>query len=281
MAEYKPPRNTAWNFHPESTKPYRMSRSGLELFFRCPNCFYIDKRLGVAAPPMPSFTLNSAVDHLLKKEFDVHRVKSTKHPLLEKYGVDAFPAKHEKLNIWRDTFKGISTLHKKTNIEFYGGIDDLWINSKDEFIVVDYKATSKDGKVDIDGFWQQAYKRQLEIYQWILRQDGYKVSNSGYFVYCNGKKDLEAFDGKLEFDIELIEYVGDDSWVEPTLIKAKECLMLDQPPASSESCELCRFKKAINDIEKAQEPKKPEIKENHKKDTEPAKIPKYVPAQLL
>jgi hypothetical protein len=111
--------------------------------------------------------------------------------------------------------------------------------------VVDYKATSKDGKVDIDGFWQQAYKRQLEIYQWILRQSGFKVSNSGYFVYCNGKKDREAFDGKLEFDIDLIEYVGDDSWVEPKLIKAKECLTLPEPPAPTETCELCRFKKAI------------------------------------
>lgn len=275
---YNPPRSAAWNFDPSSSKPYRMSRSGLELFVRCPNCFYIDKRLGIAAPPMPSFTLNSAVDHLLKKEFDIHRAKNSAHPLIEKYGVDAKPVNHEKLDIWRDTFKGISTLHEKTNIEFYGGIDDLWINSQGEFIVVDYKATAKDGKVDIDGFWQQAYKRQLEIYQWILRQSGFKVSNKGYFVYCNGKKDREAFDGKLEFDIDLIEYVGDDSWVEPKLIEAKACLLLDSPPEPSPDCELCRFKNAIKKIEKV--PEKSFAIED-KKDLNTGKPPKYVPAQLL
>jgi len=257
-----------------------MSRSGLELFVKCPHCFYIDKRLGVSAPPIPSFTLNSAVDHLLKKEFDIHRAKNTAHPLLEKYAVDAKPVNHEKLEIWRDTFKGISTLHQKTNIEFYGGIDDLWVNSKGEFIVVDYKATSKDGKVDIDGFWQQAYKRQLEIYQWILRQNGFKVSDKGYFVYCNGKKDREAFDGKLEFDIELIEYIGDDSWVEAKLIAAKECLLKAQIPEPSDTCELCRFKKAIKAIELTQT-KTEGLSKKEKTDLTPAKSNKYVPAQLL
>jgi hypothetical protein len=281
MAEYRPPRDNRWNFDPKSTRPYRMSRSGLELFVKCPHCFYVDKRLGIAAPPIPSFTLNSAVDHLLKKEFDIHRAENTTHPLLEKYGVDAKPVKHEKLEIWRDTFKGISTLHKKTNIEFYGGIDDLWINSSGEFIVVDYKATSKDGKIDIDGFWQQAYKRQLEIYQWILRQSGFKVSNSGYFVYCNGKKDRAAFDGKLEFDIELIEYKGNDLWVEPALVKAKECLLQEAPPEQSENCELCRFKKAINKIVKLNEPKIKSAEEETRKHPEDRKPTKYVPTQLL
>jgi len=277
MAEYKPPRNSAWNFDPKSSKPYRMSRSGLELFVKCPSCFYIDKKLGVAAPPIPSFTLNSAVDHLLKKEFDIHRAKNTTHPLLEKYGVDAKPVKHEKLEVWRNTFKGISTLHKTTNIEFYGGIDDLWINSKGEFIVVDYKATSKDGKIDIDGFWQKSYKRQLEIYQWILRQGGYSVSSSGYFVYCNGKKDREAFDGKLEFEIELIEYKGDDSWIEPALIRAKKCLMKNEIPPASLDCELCRFKVAMNNINEKNSNKISDTNKNSGSE----KLTKYVPAQML
>lgn len=276
MAEYRPPRDQRWNFDPKATKSYRMSRSGLELFVKCPNCFYIDKRLGVAAPPIPSFTLNSAVDHLLKKEFDLHRAKNTSHPLQEEYGIDAKPVNHEKLEIWRDTFKGISTLHKKTNIEFYGGIDDLWINSKGEYVVVDYKATSKDGKISLDDKWKDSYKRQLEIYQWILRQMGFIVSNKGYFVYCNGKKDKKAFDGKLEFDVDLIEYVGDDSWVEPALIEAKKCLMQDAPPACSTECELCRFKNAIKNTEKS-----PDLDTKKEISSPGAKKVKYTPATLL
>lgn len=257
----------------------------MELYVKCPHCFYIDKRLGVAAPPFPSFTLNSAVDHLLKKEFDIHRANNTEHPLLEKYKVDAKPVYHEKLDIWREPFKGISTLHKPTNIEFYGGIDDLWINSKDEYIVVDYKATSKDGKVDIDGYWQQAYKRQLEIYQWIMRQMGFNVSSTGYFVYCNGRTDLARFDAKLEFDIDLIEYIGDDSWIEAKLIEAKECLLQDKIPEPSDNCELCRFKKAVrvaeNTFKKIESEKKDPSEKIQLTQSKSNKSTKYVPAQLL
>jgi hypothetical protein len=78
-------------------------------------------------------------------------------------------------------------------------------------IVVDYKATSSENKPTLDAEYRQGYKRQMEVYQWLVRQNGFKVSNTGYFVYANGRKDLKAFDGKLEFDVDLLDYEGDDS----------------------------------------------------------------------
>ena len=96
---------------------------------------------------------------------------------------------------------------------------------RSEYIVVDYKSTSKDEEIiELNKDWQDGYKRQMEVYQWLLRQNGYKVSDTGYFVYCNGKTDREAFDGKLEFDITLIAYKGNDSWVEKTILEAHKCL---------------------------------------------------------
>ncbi len=77
-------------------------------------------------------------------------------------------------------------------------------------MVVDYKATSSEEKPTLDAEYRQSYKRQMEVYQWLLRQNGYKVSNTGYFVYANGRKDLAAFDGKLEFDVDLLSYTGED-----------------------------------------------------------------------
>jgi len=109
-----------------------------------------------------------------------------------------------------------------------GGVDDVWINPKGEFIIVDYKATSKEEEVTLDADWQIGYKRQMEIYQWLFRMNGYKVSKTGYFVYCNGNTDCEAFDGKLEFDINIIPYQGDDSWVEKTIHDAIDCLKSDK-----------------------------------------------------
>lgn len=81
----------------------------------------------------------------------------------------------------------------------------------------------------------------MEIYQWLLRQNGFKVSDTGYFVYANGRRDKEAFDGKLEFNITLIPYVGSDDWIEDTLFKIKECLNSNEIPKPSAKCEYCKY----------------------------------------
>jgi CRISPR/Cas system-associated exonuclease Cas4 (RecB family) len=244
------PKRTRNLYSPNAEKPFKLSRSKIDLFLRCPRCFYLDRRLGVAAPPGFPFNLNSAVDALLKKEFDVHRVSSTKHPLMESYGVDAVPFAHKKMDEWRENFKGVTFLHEPTNFLVTGAVDDLWINTQDEVIVVDYKATSKNGAVNIDAPWQIGYKRQMEVYQWLLRQNGFIVSNLGYFVYCNGKTDRAAFDGKLEFDVVLLPYEGDDGWVSDALLEAKNCLDGDEIPDSSTTCEFCAYRVAAKEAEK-------------------------------
>src|SRR3970040_958775 len=89
-----------------SLLPYRLSRSKIDLFINCPRCFYLDRKLGVAQPPGYPFSLNSAVDKLLKKEFDIHRAHGTKPPLFDQYGIDAIPLSHEKIDEWRDSLRG-------------------------------------------------------------------------------------------------------------------------------------------------------------------------------
>jgi hypothetical protein len=203
--------------------------------------------LGTGQPGGFPFTLNSAVDCLLKKEFDIHRAKGSKHPLQEEYGIDAIPIAHEDLDKWRENFVGVQFLHPKTNFLVTGAIDDLWQNSKEEYIVVDYKATSKNEEItELNKAWQDGYKRQMEVYQWLLRQNGYKVSDTGYFVYCNGKTDCAAFDKKLEFDVTLIAYTGSDAWVEKTIVEAKKCLDTNTIPASNPDCDFCNYIAAIN-----------------------------------
>jgi CRISPR/Cas system-associated exonuclease Cas4 (RecB family) len=247
MSEYHTAQRTKGLFDPKSKEPFKLSRSRFDDFLRCPRCFYFDRRLGVDQPAGFPFNLNSAVDRLLKKEFDIHRAKNTAHPLIKKYGVDARPVAHEDLDKWRHNFTGVQYLHKPTNFLVTGAIDDLWINSKGEYIVVDYKATSKEGDItELNSDWHIGYKRQMEIYEWLLRRNGYKVSDTGYFVYCNGKTDREAFDAKLEFDVTLIAYKGDDSWIEDALIRAHKCLMGSKLPAAAPDCDYCAYIKAIN-----------------------------------
>ena len=67
------------------------------------------------------------------------------------------------------------------------------------------------------------------------------MARRGWFVYCNGRRDLPAFDAKLEFRISMIPYDGDDSWVEGTLEAIHETLAAPLPPAPLSDCEYCAF----------------------------------------
>ena len=229
-------------YKPGQKTSYKISRSKIDLFVQCPRCFWLDTRLKISRPKGPPFTPNSAVDTLLKQEFDILRASGKQHPLQAEYGIDAKPVAHDQLNVWRENFKGVQFLHEPTNLLITGAIDDLWQDSKGKYIVVDYKSTSKAGKIEELGneTWHDQYRRQMEVYQWLLRQNGLKVSDMGYWVYCNALKDGKVFDGKLEFELTLLSYKGKDNWVEPTLSKLKDCLEGDMPKESAD-CEHCAY----------------------------------------
>lgn len=243
---YNIPRGDNWNYQPGEENNFKLSRSKLELFIECSRCFYLDNRLGLKRPPGYPFNLNSAVDELLKKEFDILRAQDKQHPLQKEYGIDARPVDHKMIDPWRETFEGVQYFHKETGLWVTGAIDDLWINSKNQYIVVDYKSTSKNGKIEkLDQDWHISYKRQMEIYQWLLRRNDLEVSNTGYFVYANGITDNKTFDKKLEFEVTLIDYTGDDSWVEKAIIEAHKCLNSEELPERSEECDYCQYRKLV------------------------------------
>jgi len=246
MSQYYNPKRSKNLFDPSADEPFKLSRSKIDLFLNCPRCFYLDRRLGVGQPPGFPFNLNSAVDTLLKKEFDIHRLKKTAHPLMKAYGLELVPFQHESMGEWRENFKGARFLHQPTNLIITGAVDDIWTDEKGAIYIVDYKSTSKTSEINLDADWQIGYKRQMEVYQWLFRQNGFKVSDTGYFVYCNGQTDRKAFDGKLEFDIKIIPYIGDDAWVEPAIIKAHKCLMSDKIPEAGANCDYCHYVRAVN-----------------------------------
>ena len=241
---YKPERNPNWNY---GGSAWRLSRSKIALFLECPRCFYIDNKLGTARPPGYPFNLNSAVDALLKKEFDIHRAGKTTHPLMKAYKLDAVPFADARMDEWRDALRrGIQYRHEPTGLLVTGGVDDVWSKPDGELIIVDYKATSKDQKIEeLDQEWHDGYKRQMEIYQWLFRQNGFKVSDTGYFVYANAGRDKDAFDGVLNFELTLVPYKGDDSWVEKTLSDIKKCLDGTELPKPSDECDYCRYREAV------------------------------------
>ena len=241
---YKPNRKPDYNY---GGPKWTLSRSKIDLFLQCQRCFYLDNKLGVARPPGFPFNLNSAVDALLKKELDVHRAEGTQHPLAVAYGLDAVPLAHAKMDEWRDALRnGVKYVHVKTGFTVRGGVDDIWVNKNGELIVIDYKATSKDGRIEsLDEEWHKGYKRQLEIYQWLLRQNGFKVSDTGYWFYANATKDRKAFDGRLDFELTLVPYTGSTGWVDGTLMEIKSCLDEDRLPPATADCDYCQYREAV------------------------------------
>lgn len=110
-----------------------------------------------------------------------------------------------------------------------GAVDDLWVTPTGALIVVDYKATATS---------------KIEVYQWLLRQKGFQVMKTGYFIYCNGNDSKDAFNSTLEFSISVLPYEGDDSWVEPILLKIRACLEQEQCPPPNNSCPFCQYRQA-------------------------------------
>ena len=218
-----------------------LSRTKVELFLGCPRCFWLDVRARLRRPSGPPFTLNTAVDHLLKNEFDRYRGGTVVPPRLASAGLAFIPAAHAELPDWRHNFRGVRVDHAASGLTVYGAIDDLWIDAAGRYYVVDYKATAKADEVSLDAEWQLAYKRQVEFYQWLLRGRGLGVADRAFFVYANGIKDDGPFDDVLRFRTKIIAYDGNDHWVEPTLNAATACLARDDPPGPDPNCVYCDY----------------------------------------
>ena len=230
-------------YEPGQSQPFPLSRSKLSNYMTCPRCFFLDARFKLRPPSGPAFTLNGAVDALLKREFDDLRAKGEPHPELVQAGVPAVPFQHPDLGTWRDSRKGIRFLHQLTGLELYGGIDDLLVDPvTGKLHVIDFKATAKrDDITKLEGGFSDLLRRQVEVYQYILRKMGHDVSDIAYFYYVNGCADRPGFNGRLDFRISIISHQGDASWIEPTLRQIKNVLEAPHAPEPAEKCAHCQY----------------------------------------
>jgi hypothetical protein len=223
----------------------KLSRSAIEQFIRCPRCFYQQRRLGLKQPSMVPLTLAVATDALLKNEFDAIRGQDVAHAVWQQHGLNVRAYVHPDMELWRNNFKGIRVQHN-CGAEVFGAVDDVWENlDTGELHIVDYKSTSKQGEPSIDVGWGAGYKRQMEIYQWLFRQAGHKVSNTGYFLYVNGSKQggfyASGTEGVMRFATTLIAYDGDVGWVDAKVNDAAACFNSGEVPESGSDCDNCRY----------------------------------------
>ena len=222
----------------------KLSRSTVERYLNCPRCCVLEKNYNIKPPSLP-FTLNIAVDNLCKNEFDYYRAIQKPHPLFIQNKIEAVPFKHKDIDIWRDNFKGLRYKSKSLNYEFGGAIDDVWQKNNGDLIVADIKATSRnifDWDETFNKYeYPKAYKRQLEMYQWLLIKNGFKVSNEAYLLYFNGKKNEKFFNNNLQFDTHLIKLDCPSEWVEQAILDTVNLLRSSTFPKPSTKCDFCNY----------------------------------------
>ena len=234
-------------FDPDSEDAFTVSRTRIQNFLDCPRCFYLQNRLAIKALKSLPFRLNSATDTLLKKTFDTAREKQIPHRYFKKNNIDLVPFNHKNMNQWRENFQGVKYHYKKANLIVQGAVDDILINLKTkELSPIEFKSTqTKDGEsVKYLGkphhkFW----KNQLEVYGYLLEKNGFKISENSYIVFCNAEIHHEEWSEKLNFDVQVINYKIDYTWVESTLDKIKDLLIQDTMPDFSDPdhCDICRY----------------------------------------
>ncbi|HWN05579.1 MAG TPA: PD-(D/E)XK nuclease family protein [Steroidobacteraceae bacterium] len=218
----------------------QLSRSKIELYAECPRCFYLDVARGIPRPSGPPFTLNNAVDTLMKAEFDRYRAAGEPHPLFASAGLDAVPFQHPDLGRWRHNFTGVRWLDGETGWTLFGAVDDIWRARTGELIVADYKATARNVFPTTDTLFP-SYRRQLDVYQFLVRRQGFEVSDRGWFVYTNGDGRAADFGDKLCFRTALVPYDGNDAWVLEVFRRAVGLVGQPLPPAPGPECGFCAY----------------------------------------
>ncbi len=243
-------RRTRNIYTPNQKEDFKLSRGKFNDFLSCPRCFYIDRVIGLAEPGMPGWSLNSATDELLKKEFDLCREQQIPHRLFKDYQLEHIvPFKHKNMDAWRDSLHaGLIHRFEDTNILLSGGVDDIWFNTKtEELIVVDYKSQASNEEVEtesyLSGIYHQGYKMQLDFYNYLLTCMGYKTSPTSYFLVVNADKTEVGFNGNMRFSETIIAYNHDTSWIPDKVRDMIKLMNQEEVPEGHVSCENCAYAK--------------------------------------
>ncbi len=146
---------------------------------------------------------------------------------------------------WRDSLRNglMANFH---NIILTGGIDDIWQNTDTkELIIVDYKSQANSREVEpisyLSNAYHEGYKIQMEFYAYLLKEMGFDVCKTSYFLVCNADRNAEGFYGKLDFSETLIPYDWNIDWIPEKLEKMLETLNSTDIPNSNESCMNCAY----------------------------------------
>lgn len=219
---------------------YKLSPSRINLFFECKRCFWLRVNQKVKRPSGPFPSLPGGMDGEIKKHFDRYRERDEVPPELEQADIQAEPLADkeflEKARNWRNKPKWKDP---ETGALLRGGVDELLRTRDGNIIVMDYKTRGYPPKEETGA--PDYYRRQVNLYNLILRENGYDTADFGLILYYYPDRILE--NGDFVFHHEIRKVPVDLEKARNTVRDAVE--LLEGPvPEHSNDCGFCEWNAA-------------------------------------
>ncbi|MBI2625372.1 MAG: PD-(D/E)XK nuclease family protein [Candidatus Nealsonbacteria bacterium] len=218
-----------------NSQQIRLSASSLNLFLECPKCFWAYKAKGVKKPEQ-SFALQNNFDRILKPYFDKFRAKGELPPELVGQVEGKLMPDQGLIDRWRDAMRPVLAYQDKEQSDFVlvGALDDCLFDGE-YYIPVDFKTT---GSAAFEENAKKYYQHQLNIYNFLLEQGGYKTKGIAYLVYY--KPDNVADKGIINFQVG-VKKMETSHEMALKLFQDGIKTLLGPIPKSSPFCQYCSW----------------------------------------
>ncbi|MBW2976839.1 PD-(D/E)XK nuclease family protein [Candidatus Woesearchaeota archaeon] len=215
--------------------PYKFSPSSLSLIKECPRCFWLRFNKDIKRPEGIFPSLPNGMDNILKAHFDSFIDNDSLPPELSNInGNTKLFDNAKKLEEWRNNKKGIRWEDESGNI-FMGAVDNL-LKKGNKLIVLDYKTRGYPLKEDTP----EHYKDQLDIYNLLLRKNGFETEDYSYLLFYHPTSVDEK--GSIVFHTDLIKVAVSTENAENIFKKALQILK-EKIPEAPENCGFCKWAK--------------------------------------
>ena len=161
------------------------------------------------------------------------------------------------MEAWRSNYHGLQARFKKTNFILYGSVDDIWLDTKNNYLIlVDYKSQANEEEVTQETYWKKdfktGYQTQLDFYFYLLKQQNFKetISDDAYLLVVNARGLEDKFDNKLSFESTLIHTKVKDDYLENEIQEMIDVFNSHNIPESNKLCKNCAYARQRSVIDK-------------------------------
>ena len=217
-------------------KKIQLSPSRLSLFNECKRCFWLNMNKGVKRPSGVFASLPNGMDLVLKKYFDGFRIKGTLPPDISSELKGHLFDDMEKLDVWRNNFKGLRFVDEETGIVLMGALDDLFVTEDGFHVPLDFKTRGFPLKEDTASY----YQNQMNVYAFLLEKNGMKTGDFACLVFYHPTE--VKGDGVFKFgsDVVKVDVVKEDG---EKLFREAIRHINGKEPKANPDCPWCNWNK--------------------------------------